>query len=190
MSVFFDESSFSTAGWPTDFEELLKTDPYAHIPDIPLSGTSLRTSLRPSARHVPIVHEQYPFKSFFGTVRDNTHPAHVYGRLNGLPPQNGVPGFQRIVFIKYCPLANGFYDERSVWGYEGCVLPGGRIIVGRWFDATEFGANTTAYNRMTGPFIYWNVDESKVKSAIGPEEAVGFLQHLNEAHGIGNPSFL
>ena len=42
--------------------------------------------------------------------------------------------------------------NESCWAYEGVVLPGGMIMLGRWWcpqDETK---------RCMGPFVFWNVD--------------------------------
>lgn len=103
-------------------------------------------------------------------------PDHFYasGWLNPLPPQPAncdIPGWHRITFMKH------FFDDddqlgEELWAYEGVVLPGGQIILGRWWWVTEppkedvssiskpnyilyVTDNAKAYS---GPFIFWNVD--------------------------------
>lgn len=41
------------------------------------------------------------------------------------------------------------------WAYEGVVLPGGKIMLGRWWSPMD----DTGYKRCMGPFIFWNVDK-------------------------------
>ena len=41
------------------------------------------------------------------------------------------------------------------WAYEGVVLPGGMIMLGRWWSPMD----DTGRKRCMGPFIFWNVDE-------------------------------
>ena len=66
------------------------------------------------------------------------------GWLNPLPPQQGIPGWQRMTMMKY------FVEDEdttspyaalndSLWAYEGVVLPGGMIIVGRWWHPASNG---------------------------------------------------
>ena len=40
------------------------------------------------------------------------------------------------------------------WAYEGVVLPGGMIILGRWWSPMD----DSGEKRCMGPFIFWNVD--------------------------------
>lgn len=47
----------------------------------------------------------------------------------------------------------------SIWAYEGVVLPGGKIILGRWWHPLH-GDDEEMYS---GPFILWNVDTPKLE---------------------------
>lgn len=75
------------------------------------------------------------------------------GHLQALPPQQGIPGWQRITLMKYALDLHGFYDESSCWAYEGIVLPGRQIILGRWWSPLNDGGD----GDVCGPFIFWNV---------------------------------
>ena len=98
-----------------------------------------------------------------------------------MQPQQGIHGFQRIVMTKFYTKidSNGFegYDPDQVWGYEGCVLPGGSIIVGRWWDARNDG---TLMSTASGPFIWWNVDRSIATPPIKETEAFDFLDLVQD----------
>lgn len=59
------------------------------------------------------------------------------GWLNALPDQCGIPGWQRITFMKHFADDLDYVDGENLWAYEGVVLPGGRIMVGRWWFASE-----------------------------------------------------
>ena len=108
---------------------------------------------------------------------------HCLGNIHALPPQFGIPGWQRITMMKYFGPApaspsssapsspNPFsgapddihfgegleWDSTGVddgcWAYEGVVLPGGKIILGRWWSPLD----ETGEREWTGPFIFWNV---------------------------------
>lgn len=92
------------------------------------------------------------------------------GWLNPLPPQQCIPGWKRITMMKFFQDNNGHIDADALWAYEGVVLPGGQIIVGRWWspeDSSEQG-KATMYS---GPFILWNTDsDEEMKKAC--EETV------------------
>jgi hypothetical protein len=135
----------------------------------------LRKSLIP---YVEIL--QYPLKSFYGTSRGQ-RPAHLYGRIHAIPPQENIPGFQRISFIKFFHK-DGEFDPDSMWAYEGCVLPGNRIIVGRWWWIND--ADVMADEIYSGPFIFWNVNNSDAYPPIEEKEAMDFLRTLKDS-GIG-----
>ncbi len=93
------------------------------------------------------------------------------GIIHALPPQPGVPGRQRITFMKRhepdpsnspIPLnpataeADQFYNIRAHsrhWAYEGVVLPGGMIMLGRCWTPTDQNQG------FMGPFMFWNVHD-------------------------------
>lgn len=103
------------------------------------------TAENPSSQH------RVPHIQFNGTgIEGGTF--YVEGRVHHVPPQMGIPGWQRVLILKYYRDDLGFLVD-ELYAYEGCVLPGGQIIVGRWWDATGF--NTSGDE--SGPFIFWNV---------------------------------
>jgi hypothetical protein len=168
MTIFFDDSKFSTENWPKAFEALIKSNPYS---------TSSPPRSRQTRSASAIMNKKYELNAFYGTSRGASQPSHFYGRIHGLPEQQGIPGFQRISLIKFFPL-DGEYDPGQVWAYEGCVLPGGRIIVGRWWDLTADPRNPVGI--FGGPFIWWNVDKSAAEPPISSEEALEFLDSIHD----------
>lgn len=55
----------------------------------------------------------------------------------------------------YIDESSGQPDLDSLWAYEGVVLPGGMVMLGRWWSPTfDDGPE------YSGPFIFWNVDAS------------------------------
>lgn len=58
--------------------------------------------------------------------------------------------------MKYFREADGAIDLENLWAYEGIVLPGGKIMVGRWWCPSD-GEGDRMYS---GPFILWNVQRS------------------------------
>ena len=99
---------------------------------------------------------------FSGGERLYTH-SDIIGSLHAIPPQQGIPGWQRIVFARFsgvgsavyrlhndADLARGLKDLRF---YEGVVLPGGKIMLGRWWDPLHPDPE-----KPSGPFIYWAVE--------------------------------
>ncbi len=67
------------------------------------------------------------------------------------------------------------YDPNQVWAFEGCVLPGARIVVGRWWDSLS---NPNDIGTVSGPFLWWNVDRSAATVPIRKEEAFEFLDSV------------
>ena len=63
--------------------------------------------------------------------------------------------------MKYWTDNSGGMDLDSLWAYEGVVLPGGMIMVGRWWHPWVED-NEDEYS---GPFILWNVDVSMPEHA-------------------------
>lgn len=57
-------------------------------------------------------------------------------------------------------------DDEDMWAYEGVVIPGGRVIVGRFWRPLEEnprrGVGEVGYvgeGLYSGPFVFWCVDE-------------------------------
>lgn len=90
------------------------------------------------------------------------------GWLNALPVQCGIPGWQRITFMKHFEADASNLDQDNLWAYEGVVLPGGKFIVGRWWYASD---DVDVENDYNGPFILWAVDdETAFEASEGEEE--------------------
>jgi hypothetical protein len=77
-------------------------------------------------------------------------------------PYGGFPGWTRICFAiceatgdssdeEGAVFDDGGSDGRWVHGYEGVILPGGRIMLGRWIDMKNMGPSGR------GPFIFWDI---------------------------------
>jgi hypothetical protein len=115
-------------------------------------------------------------KDFFGLGSDE-RTYHFNGRLHAIPPQQGIPGFQRISMIKYLPDEKGSYSlgHISVWGYEGCVLPGNQIMLGRWWRLSESDLDGPSY---CGPFIFWQVEATPEEKLADAEVALKFLDEI------------
>ena len=90
---------------------------------------------------------------FDGQGTDNDEDFYMEGWLNPLPPQQGIPGWQRVTMMKYFVENNGNIDMAALWAYEGIMLPGGKIMIGRWWCPTD-GVGPRMYS---GPFILWNI---------------------------------
>lgn len=52
-------------------------------------------------------------------------------------------------------------SDGDLWAYEGVVLPGGEVVVGRWWHPREVDADADADDgaiEYSGPFMFWCVD--------------------------------
>ncbi|EMD00714.1 hypothetical protein BAUCODRAFT_61254, partial [Baudoinia panamericana UAMH 10762] len=134
--------------WPPLFEE--------HLHSLAPPENRLKTR----AQHrTTVTRSLAPFKpinfQFSGEGHDSTEAFRARGWLNALPPQQGIPGWQRMTMMKYFEDPDtGTIDEDAMWAYEGVVLPGGQIIIGRWWSPGD-GRGEHMYS---GPFILWCVD--------------------------------
>jgi hypothetical protein len=102
------------------------------------------------------------------------HPFDACIRVHPLPTQLGFPGWQRFSMVKFFhdPTSSGPLVD-DLWAYEGCVLPGGEMIVGRWFyldpnvPASSVGnANFDGSGPYSGPFIFWKTPQSSGPEAL------------------------
>ncbi|MCJ1248428.1 hypothetical protein MMC30_005646 [Trapelia coarctata] len=110
----------------------------------------------------------------------------VTGILHALPYQHGIPGFQRATWMTV-PPSHRYEDEKElmedaanqiavmditgdITAYEGIVLPGAKIMVGRWWSPNdtpeeELEGGLNGYYKQErceiGPFILWAVDEEE-----------------------------
>lgn len=131
-----------------------------------------RLHFDPKAIRTPIVakvEEGRDFLPFIGTGVDD-HPFRCSGIFHALPKVQGIPGWQRITFMKYFtgadpvsltdPSYPPFYnvhEDSPHWAYEGVVLPGGHMMLGRWWNPME----RSEEGKCTGPFIFWNVPDKE-----------------------------
>ncbi|RFU36337.1 hypothetical protein B7463_g65, partial [Scytalidium lignicola] len=157
LCIWFDEKYFGKKEWPKRWEHFLRS---------PLPGFN-----RPTTRNMPKCPE---IKHFFGRAEDS-RVSNFYGCIHELPPQQGIPGFQRLAMLKFFPDQNGLFDPEQVWGYEGVVLPGNRIIIGRWWDIDTVG------DSYCGPFIFWNVFGSPTEERTEEkEDVIKFFDSVND----------
>ena len=140
LELVFAEDSVLPDGrrlpWPSVFEDRLRSltnDPGKQ--GITTQGRSLARSTASSIQ-------------FEGKGEDLDDEYMALGWLNILPPQGGIPGWQRITFMKHFTQDYNNLNEDNLWAYEGVVLPGGRIILGRWWFASEQG-----HRNVSGPMV-------------------------------------
>jgi hypothetical protein len=125
----------------------------------PAGATGSRSSSRPSrAQQSRATDTKWIFDGTVGFEGIGFDEENFYasGFLNPLPAQRGIPGWQRMTMMEYFRDEHGSVDHNALWAYEGVVLPGGQIMVGRWW-APE---NVAEIYKYSGPIIMWCVDQS------------------------------
>ena len=106
------------------------------------------------------------------------------GYTSALPAQHGIPGWQRFTMMKFfapedlpdgdpmdldlsnmADVADAAIGQGidGLWAYEGVVLPGGNVIVGRWWspgsgEGVGLEAEGGGDDVYSGPFVWWCVD--------------------------------
>ncbi|OBT79980.1 hypothetical protein VF21_01140 [Pseudogymnoascus sp. 05NY08] len=161
LTLFSDLRSTPQLACPPEMEAWLKASPKGEYKD-EASGEKVMPKV----------------EDFFGLGRSDVD-YHLHGRMHGLPPQEGIPGFQRVSMLKYLPCVNGMYGtgRTSFWAYEGCVLPGNQIMLGRWWCPT--GVMDRGYT-YCGPFIFWRVSGSAEDRMRTTGDALNFLERVEE----------
>lgn len=171
MTFFFDEDEPSEFRWPEKWEQIMNSDPFSKV--------SARQTKRSSPRGKVKDVNKPPVKQFWGTCRGKA--GHFFGRIHAMTPQQGIHGFQRLTMMKFYTKRdeNGEeeYDPAQVWAFEGCVLPGGRIVVGRWWDSLS---DPNELSTQCGPFLWWNVDRSAATVPIRKAEALDFIDGVSD----------
>lgn len=135
------------AAWFSAFEEHL------HSLTVPLdkSRTRAQHSAVPTQAQIDFATRA---RRFGGGGHDNNENFLADGWLNPLPPQFRIPGWQRMTMMKFFVDETGI-DMDALWAYEGILLPGGKIMVGRWWCPSDGYGN----DMYSGPFILWNVEQ-------------------------------
>jgi hypothetical protein len=143
----------SAVKWPRQFEQIL------HSLTPPNCTAKTRAQKRSSTPEEVAQFKPLSFQ-FEGEGQDVMEQFLAAGWLNPLPPQQGIPGWQRMTMMKYFESETGEIDIDALWAYEGVVLPGGQIVLGRWWSPSE----GTGENMYSGPFILWCVDGPKYEA--------------------------
>lgn len=107
-------------------------------------------------------------KHFFGLGEYHVMgaPLNIAGLVHPLPPQDGIPGWQRFTMVSYeTPRSGspgqGYLDAKeadlhAATIYEGVMLPGDSIIIGRYSMGDEYRNDDDPDQFLQrGTFIYW-----------------------------------
>ena len=149
------DPAVNTSDWPPPIE--------SHVNALP--STTLCQALNGTTPIHP--RRGIDYIQFIGDGKDET-AFYLRGILHNLPPQAGIPGWKRISFLTWLMHRDPTNLVRN-WGhasysnpsptfneecfkFEGVVLPGDKIILGRWESVEGFGDGA---RDVLGPFIYW-----------------------------------
>ncbi|RMZ69005.1 Major facilitator superfamily domain general substrate transporter [Pyrenophora seminiperda CCB06] len=132
--------------WPVPFEECLES----------LDNDAGKNGLRNSGPYQP---QKTKSIHFTGKGKSSWDEYKTLGWLNPLPPQGGIPGWQRITFMSHYLTDYSHASIENAMAYEGVVLPGGRMIIGHYWKAFD---PKGVRPHDSGPFIMW--------AAYDPEE--------------------
>ena len=128
LELRFAENSRLPSGrlldWPVAFETSLNS----------LEDDPAKRGLRHSGPFAPQPTESIHFN---GRGNDGDDAFSTLGWLNPLPPQGGIPGWQRISFMKHFSDNDLNPETGGGWAYEGVVLPGGRMVLGHSWVAHD-----------------------------------------------------
>ena len=145
--------------WPRAFEEVL----HSLTPPAATAKTRAQKKSAPPSEVENFAPLSFQFE---GEGQDVMEQFLAAGWLNPLPDQNGIPGWQRMTMMKYFETETGEIDVDALWAYEGVVLPGGQIVLGRWWSPSQ-GEEEEMYS---GPFILWCVDGPKYEGVDAGED--------------------
>ncbi|KAF1956167.1 hypothetical protein CC80DRAFT_472857 [Byssothecium circinans] len=136
---FVDEESLN---WPDDVEAKVHSKRETIIPTTRAQHSKKSSTDDIATKNIGI-------KGWGEDLQDHFYAT---GFLNPLPDQCDILGWQRITLMKHFEEDLSDHDGDNLWAYEGVVLPGGKIILGRWYYASE------DENDYSGPFILWQVE--------------------------------
>ena len=152
-------------------------EPYPHpLPERSSTHNSAGEAIPPSAK-AGKAEERHFFG--LGECEITSAPLNIAGIVHSLPPQCGVPGWQRFTMVAYETPASGSEHEgfldadeadlHPFLRYEGVVLPGDSIIVGRYSMGDEY-RNDDDPNQFLqrGTFIYWLAQEDASDDDANP----------------------
>lgn len=145
LTLHFDNGDAEKRKWPASFERYLQSLRNSALPSHTTQGRT-----RSKGKNTEHSFHNIPFT---GVGEDLEDDFYALGWLNPLPEQEGIPGWMRITFMKHFMDDVDMVEQDNLWAYEGVVLPGGRIILGRWWFCNE----DTDLN--VGCFMYREEDE-------------------------------
>ena len=121
-----------------------------------------------------------PFQGY-GFEGDTIQRFEIVGNIYALPSQGNIPGWQHVSFLKYYPTGDRGRDfgwlkyttldevrdgDCDVFAYEGILLPGNKVMVGRWFHPKGPRPEPTddwEWSCAAGPEVLWCIDTNETE---------------------------
>ncbi|KAK1915549.1 hypothetical protein P3342_003359 [Pyrenophora teres f. teres] len=140
LELDFAEKSILPSGqkldWPIEFENLVQSIE---------NDTRAKRGLRTSGPYEP--QKNCNSTHFAGRGEEPEGKYKVLGWLNSLPPQGGIPGWQRFTMMQHTSTNyENFQQDKRLWAYEGVVVPGGRMILGRAWKVNDGYGSEASYS--------------------------------------------
>ncbi|KAL8973768.1 MAG: hypothetical protein Q9197_001982 [Variospora fuerteventurae] len=147
------------------------TSPHRSGPDAYRASLPLRPTTIKGGEHAEVIPnaKKLEYRIFFGKFDEfpGDQALNIAGVVHPLPPQSGLPGWQRITMVTYETPASGTpgkgyldadYVDLSVFmRFEGVVCPGGNIMLGRYRVGEKYDTEIDyGQPKKRGPFIFWN----------------------------------
>lgn len=119
-----------------------------------------------------------PYKRFFGIGQDGGTKYWLVGTIHAVANLSSVPGWKRISFVKCLPYQDW---NATYWAYEGICIPGGEIMMGRWWNPVA--PPLADGGRYSGCWAFWNndnLDDNPNNSLADIETANAFLRGMDD----------
>lgn len=123
--------------WPDYFEQHLRAAPQVSEDEKPgafqfeAAGAYSQEAFRRTEN------EPYDFR-FSGWMKP----------LKPQPKEMEIPGWHKVSFMKYCKT-NDSAEVFNMWAYEGVLLPGGKIMLGRWWCPDGYPDDSVSVNAIS-----------------------------------------
>ncbi|KAI4141464.1 MAG: hypothetical protein LQ341_003513 [Variospora aurantia] len=155
------------------------TSPHRSGPDAYRASLPLRPTTIKGGEHAEVIPKtkKLEYRIFFGKFDEfpGDQALNIAGVVHPLPPQSGLPGWQRITMVTYETPASGTpgqgyldadYVDLSVFmRFEGVVCPGGNIMLGRYHVGEKYDTEIDyGQPKKRGPFIFWNTSVMQDKN--------------------------
>ncbi|KAL9010925.1 MAG: hypothetical protein Q9173_004188 [Seirophora scorigena] len=175
--------------------------PHPSGPDAYRASLPLRPTTK-GGEHAEVTSKtkQLEYRIFFGKFDEfpGDQTLNVAGVVHPLPPQSGIPGWQRITMVTYHTPASGtaskgyldadYWDLSIFMRFEGVVCPGGNIMLGRYHVGKKYDIQSY-YGQLKkrGPFIFWNTAAMQDENDASADEDTSEESGYSTDDGFGIP---